>query len=126
MFSLITTSPRTCIPVRWFGFDIRTTLSMVALEVMSYNQQVQTPRVPQPLPWQIWWHPHFTTTPFLDPFEAMLPSAVRSASNYQVADMARYFGLQPDPENSPSHQQAVFARDLIQRSGALAGLGATT
>jgi len=114
-------APRSCIPVRWFGFDIRVTLAMLAMQAMTFNNK-QPPHQQQPIPWHIWWHEHFTTTPWLDPFEMMLPSAVRSASGFKPADLAKQFNLQANAAHSPAHQQAEFARQLVLRSGALAGL----
>jgi hypothetical protein len=118
----VVNEPRTCIPVRWFGFEIRTTLSMVAMETMLYNK-TQPAESQQPFPWHIWWHHHFTTPPYLDPFEAMLPSTVRSAANFTPNTLAANFGLVANPDHSAARQQAEFARDLMLASGALAGLG---
>ncbi len=115
-------SPPKYLPVRWFGFDIRVSLAMIAMEVMRYNSR-QLPDQQQPVPWPFWWHPHFTTTPFLDPFEMMLPSTVRTAGNFTPVDLAKYFGLVSNNDHSPSRQQAEFARDLVRLSRALDGLG---
>ena len=115
-------SPPQYLPVRWFGFDIRISLAMIAMEVMKYDS-TRPPAEQQPVPWSIWWHPHFTTTPFLDPFEMMLPSTVRAASNFTHGDLAKYFGLVPDIKYSPARQQAEFARGLVRLSRGLAGLG---
>ena len=115
-------SPAEYLPVRWFGFDIRTSLAMIAMEVMKYNSMQPEDRR-QPIPWSIWWHPHFTTAPFLDPFEMMLPSTVRTAANFTPGDLAKYFGLVSNNDYSPSRQQAEFARDLVRLSKALDGLG---
>lgn len=135
MIPQLVQAPRTCIPVRWFGFDIRTTLSMLAMEVMTYNSSPKSgelPEIPgvvkaqaaahQPIPWHVWWHHHFTTLPYLDPFDMMIPSTVRSKANFQPSDLARQFGLQANPAYGPARQQAEFARDLVRASGALAGL----
>lgn len=115
-------SPPQYLPVRWFGFDIRISLAMIAMEVMKYNSMVSSDQR-QPVPWSIWWHPHFTTTPFLDPFEMILPSTVRAAGNFTPGDLAKYFGLVSNVEYSPARQQAEFARDLVRLSRALDGLG---
>lgn len=119
----LVSEPRTCMPVRWFGFEIRTSLAMIAMEVMHFNS-TRPPEAQQPVPWHIWWHPHFTTTPFLDPFDTMLPSAVRSASKFTAVEMVKYFNLQHDSALPLAQQQAEFVRTLIKLSGALNGLGA--
>ena len=115
--------PRTCAPVRWWGFDIRTSLSMIAMEAMRNNRE-QDAAGQCPVPWHIWWSPGTTASvPFLDPFQTLIPSAARSAAGFTSTEMATYFGLEADPGHSASHQQAEFARGFIRASGALAGLG---
>jgi hypothetical protein len=62
----------------WFGFDIRTNMPLIAMTVMGDNGDTQPGQPRTPIPSQMWYSPQFTASPFVDLYEALVPSALRT------------------------------------------------
>jgi len=107
-------------PICWFGFDIRGVLTTLSLAAMSCK--VADACVP-PIPWELWWHEHFTTPLWLDPRDMLLPSTERTAG-FGMAQLERLLDVRTGPLMRPVSQawtDAEQARRLVLAADILEG-----
>jgi hypothetical protein len=80
--------------IRWYGFDIRDILLSAALETMRHNNLVvaandgMTPTFVEP---GFWYNRPFAAAPCVDPYEALVPSQLRS--EVDIRALCDFLGL---------------------------------
>lgn len=95
--------------VRWFGFDIREVLHQIALEAMRAAPALQVP-----LP--MWYHRHFEPLPFIDPYEALVPSSLREDVDVYCLHEYLFGEVLSAAHVSTAHLRANFVRQLVMRT----------
>lgn len=98
--------------VRWFGFDIREALQVIALDVMRYNA-LAVAKIE--LPVGMWYYRNFTPAPYLDPYETIVPTPQRA--NVDLQGLCTFLGLvMPLDLASNAMAKADLARRLCVRA----------
>lgn len=94
---------------RWFGFDIRELMQMAAYEVLRANASGarETTAVPSAL-----WHLRFfSPAPYVDPYEALVPSGMRG--HIDLFSLCEFLRVEVPPLLGESaEQKAKLARSL--------------
>jgi len=113
---LMNTNPQATIHdtgVNWFGFDIRDMMQVIALDVMHYNFHTVGDKVQ--LPVGLWYYRNFTPAPYMDPYETLIPSTLRSDIDLGAA--CEFLGVvRPLDLMSNARAKAETARLLTLRA----------
>lgn len=100
--------------LRWFGYDIRNVLRIMAADVMRYNSTVGAPlRAPLPVGW--WYHRTFSPAPMHDPFDMLVSSGLQK--DVTLPHLVAFFGLSwPDDFYTNAAVQSLLVRQLCLRA----------
>ena len=94
---------------KWFAFDCREVLHQLALTAIAADADLDVPV-------GMWYHRNFEPAPFIDPYEALVPTSLRE--DVDVYALYEFLGGQPLTANDVQTPtaRAELARQLVTRS----------
>jgi len=102
------------VQVRWFGFDIRDVMQMIALEGMAFNSACPHAAGKVKIPAGLWYFRHFSPAPFIDPYETLVPSGLRD--HVDLSALCEFLGIPVPPTlGEDPAAKAELARQLALR-----------